>query len=201
MDGGVVEKAFEASGGAGDGRGEGEQARAMGAVGFLRSDGMGQRAGMVGGRREGAVVIVFALAFGLIGFPGGGEDLKLGFDGAHADKGEGLALAGGEHLLDGAHVAGDGLAVEVELLGDGGVRSAGAEEVPDAVAQGHGGGDHRLVAARGAIGGRGGLVAVAFEAEKLASGHATERHRMRGWSIEPGGEGLEHGWSPFRGGG
>ncbi len=121
----------------------------MGAVGSPRSlparrgerEGEGDRrlGGAVGGGRggKGGVVVVFALTFGVVGIPGGGEDLELSFDGAHADQGEGGVLVGGEQLLDGAHVAGDGLAVEVELLGDGGIAGAGAEEMPDAVAQRH----------------------------------------------------------------
>jgi hypothetical protein len=135
-------------------QGDAEEASTLGAIarggGEARSAGGG--VGRLGSGSDQISVCLFvavpgdffATRLGVQVVPGLGEELEGGLHGAVAGEEEVGSVLGGEVALDGADMAGDVVALEVELAGDGAVRLALAVEAPDAVGQwqgvGRGGG-------------------------------------------------------------
>ena len=84
---------------------------------------------------SGGVVVGLQRFFVGQGVPGGGQDGVLGFDGGQTPGGQVIGgLFGEQQVLDGAQVAGDGGAVEVEGAGDGGGGAAFGVQGEEAMA-------------------------------------------------------------------
>ena len=179
--------------GGGEGSG-GEQALELGG---------GARGPMGGGEQLGAARALGGGSGGVVvgceGFfvgqrvPGGGQDGVLGLHRAQAQRRQVVGLVfcqqGG---LDGAQVAGDGAAVEVEGAGDGGDGAAFAIERVDAMAQRERGVGQLVVAAR-RVAGLGRAQGEVFVFGGLVGGQRQRlqrRTRRAGWDGRQGGNCL-----------